>query len=337
MNRCLAYARAIEKDFTPVFFSLAAAIETIEEIGYEADYFISPYWADTSSYIWNCELAIRFGMLLELVNPSVVVFDGTWPFEGFLSALISYGKRPKVVWSKRGLVRNERADLQATEALFDLIIEPGEVGTEAKENSLNAVPPKILLTPVCLLHNDEILDRCNARKALGLDVASRQVLFSLGSGNLKDVSAVGAGLVHEFHNAGFKVSWTVPSISTKDPELPEGVKLLELYPLAKYLRAFDYIVAAAGYNTCCEIVQTGVPSLLIPNEQVVDDQKLRAIRTAKYVPCVVSSCENKEERKVVVKALLKLFDVPNEFLPPSMNGAELAAKAILNLARDGKS
>lgn len=337
MNRCLSYARALNRSFKPVFFSLAASIETIGEFGYESEYFVSPFWSDTPSYVWNSELAVRFGMFIEQVNPSVVVFDGTWPFEGFLSALISCGNRPKGVWSRRGLVRNERPDLEAIEALFDLVIEPGEVGAEAQDNWLKAETRKILLPPVCLLHNDEILDRSCARQALGLNVDSRHVLFSLGAGNLKDVSGVGAVLVQEFQNAGFNVSWAVPSISTKDPELPADVKALELYPLAKYLRAFDCIVSAAGYNTCCEVVQAGVPCLLIPNEQVVDDQLLRAINTAKYVPCVVSSCETDEERKVAVKALLKLVAAPNEFLPPAMNGAELAAKAILNLVHDGES
>lgn len=333
MNRCLAYARAVEPQLKPVFFSLASAIETIEGFGFEADYFVSPYWSDATTYAWNSELAVRFGMVLEQVKPAVVVFDGTWPFEGFLSALISYGKRPKVVWSSRGLVRNQRADLEATERLFDLIIEPGELGAEFKQEQLAGGLTKVLVPPVCLLRSDEILDRAAARQALGLDADSREVLFSLGAGNLKDVSGVGAGLVQEFKQAGFNVSWAVPSISTKAPELPAGVNPLEIYPLAKYLRAFDAFVGAAGYNTCCEVVQAGVPSLLVPNDLVVDDQQLRAMNTTKYAPCVVSSCNTTEERKAAVVALLSLAAAPEPLLPVAMDGAELAAEAIISLVR----
>ena len=330
MNRCLAYARAVEPQLKPVFFSLASAIETIEGFGFEAEYFVSPYWSDTASYVWNSELAIRFGMVLEQVQPAVVVFDGTWPFEGFLSALISYGKRPKVVWSSRGLVRNQRADLLATEQLFDLVIEPGELGAGCKTQLLPGGLNKMVVPPVCLLGEDQILDRAAARQALGLPMDTREVLFSLGAGNLKDVSGVGAVLVCEFKQAGFNVSWAVPSIATKAPELPLGVKPLEIYPLAKYLRAFDAFVGAAGYNTCCEVVQTGVPSLLVPNDLVVDDQHQRALNTARYVPCVVSACTTEAECTAAVQGLLALIDAPRRVLP-EMNGAELAAEAILGL------
>lgn len=333
MNRCLAYARAVELQLKPVFFSLASAIETIEGFGFEAEYFVSPYWSDATSYAWNSELAVRFGMVLEQVKPSVVVFDGTWPFEGFLSALISYGKRPKVVWSSRGLVRNQRADLESTERLFDLVIEPGELGAEFKQEHLAGGLTKILVPPVCLLRGDEILSRVAARQALGLAADSREVLFSLGAGNLKDVSGVGAGLVQEFGQVGFNVSWAVPSIATKAPDLPAGVKPLEIYPLAKYLSAFDAFVGAAGYNTCCEVVQAGVPSLLVPNDLVVDDQPLRAMKTAKYAPCVVSSCNTDEERKAAVQALLSLAVASKEMSPLALNGADHAAEAILSLVR----
>ena len=332
MNRCLAYARAVEPQLKPVFFSLASAIETIEGFGFEAEYFVSPYWSDATTYAWNSELAVRFGMVLEQVKPVVVVFDGTWPFEGFLSALVSYGKRPKVVWSSRGLVRNERADLEVTEGLFDLVIEPGELGAEFKQERLAGGLIKVVVPPVCLLRGDEILDRGAARQALGLKADSREVLFSLGAGNLKDVSGVGAGLVREFEHAGFNMSWAVPSISTKPPELPGGVKPLEVYPLAKYLRAFDAFVGAAGYNTCCEVVQAGVPSLLVPNDLVVDDQQLRAMNTAKYASCV-SSCNTAEERRAAVQALLSLAAASKEMSPLALNGADHAAESILSLVQ----
>lgn len=333
MNRCLAYARAVELQLKPVFFSLASAIETIEGFGFEAEYFVSPYWSETASYVWNSELAVRFGMVLEQVKPAVVVFDGTWPFEGFLSALVSYCKHPKVVWSSRGLVRNERADLEATEALFDLIIEPGELGAEFKREILAGGGAKVVVPPVCLLRDDEILDRAAARQALGLSADSREVLFSLGAGNLKDVSGVGAGLVHEFEQVGFNVSWAVPSIATKAPELPAGVKPIEVYPLAKYLRAFDAFVGAAGYNTCCEVAQAGVPTLLVPNDLVVDDQQHRAMNTATYAPCVVSSCNTEEARRGAVSQLLLVADAPKPVLPLAMNGADIAAEVILGLVR----
>ena len=80
------------------------------------------------------------------------------------------------------------------------------------------------------------------------------------------------------------------------------------------------------------MVQAGVPSLLVPNDLVVDDQHQRALNTAKYVPCVVSACASETERVAAVQGLLALIRAPRP-VQPEMNGASLAAEAILGLVR----
>jgi hypothetical protein len=129
---------------------------------------------------------------------------------------------------------------------------------------------------------DELLSRDNARDQLGLERDGRYALFSLGPGNLKDVSAVALGLHEELRGRGFTVVFARAPISVRDVSLPDDVLTVSVYPLVRYLRAFDVLASAAGYNACCEIVQAGVPSLLVPNTQVADDQVLRADLTAQY-------------------------------------------------------
>ena len=63
------------------FFSLASAIEYIEEMGFAADYFVSPFWSCKSAYDWNTELAIRFGMMLEQDVPEVAVLLASGRFK----------------------------------------------------------------------------------------------------------------------------------------------------------------------------------------------------------------------------------------------------------------
>src|SRR5690606_22504786 len=208
-----------------------------------------------------------------------------------------------------------------------------------------------------------------ARASLGLAPGGRYALFSLGPGNLKDVSGIGQGLIRAFEAQGFQVLWARPPISVRDVELPASVQPLSVYPLARYLRAFDVFVGAAGYNTCCEVVQTGVPALLVPNEQLADDQVRRAKLVADVTPAVVSACETESEREAAVRDLVAMMTkerrgIPlmvrqahhernqthsvrpdgelgrtiegqsNEMLelPFLMNGAELAAEEILALA-----
>jgi UDP:flavonoid glycosyltransferase YjiC (YdhE family) len=332
LNRCLAYARRMRGRARPVFFSLASAIELIEEMGFDAEYFVSPYWSASSTFAWNSELAVRFGMVLERVRPDVIVFDGTWPFQGFLAACEAYGS-PALVWSNRGLLKEDAKTVPVDEALFDLVIQPGELGARESESTLQGGGTRALVPPVCIVENDELLGRAAARQALGIPQDGRFVLFALGPGNLKDVAGIGHGLIRVFEAAGFKVVWVRAPISVRDIELPAGVMPLTVYPLARYLRAFDAFVGAAGYNTCCELVQAGVPALLVPNAQLADDQVRRAHMVADAMPAVVSACETDEEREAAVRELLGMWGAtqPARAVMP-MNGAALAAEKILALA-----
>lgn len=334
MSRCLAYARRLRGRAVPVFFSLASAIEIIEEMGFEADYFVSPFWSANTTFSWNSELAVRLGMMLERVCPAVVVFDGTWPFQGFMAACEAYAA-PAMVWSNRGLLKDGTQSVPVDENAFDLVIQPGELGATQGEMMLDGGGKKMIVPPVCLLDEHELLDRAAARVALGLEADERYVLFSLGPGNLKDVAGIGHGLIRTFEAEGFKVVWARAPISVRDVELPEGVRSISVYPLVRYLRAFDAFVGAAGYNTCCEVVQAGIPTLLVPNSQLVDDQMHRALVVADVTPSVVSACETDGQRVAAVRDLLELAAQLGMNRPSILlNGASLAVEEILALAAD---
>ncbi|EGD03725.1 glycosyltransferase [Burkholderia sp. TJI49] len=334
LNRCLAYARRLRGRARPFFFSLASAIELIEEMGFEADYFVSHYWSDNSTFAWNSELAIRLGLMLERVRPDAIVFDGTWPFKGFLTACETYGS-PALIWSNRGLLKSDTKTVPVDEGLFDLVIQPGELGAGEARSHPAGGGTRLTVPPVCLLEDDELLDRTAARQALGLPQDGRFVLFSLGPGNLKDVAGIGHGLIDAFESAGFRVVWARAPISVRDVELPVGVLPVSVYPLARSLRAFDAFVGAAGYNTCCELVQSRVPALLVPNAQLVDDQLRRARMVAGVMPAVVSACETAQERHAAVDALLGMLrDAPSTQAAVPMNGASRAAEAIMAVVAD---
>jgi hypothetical protein len=333
LNRCLAYARRLRGRARPCFFSLASAIEIIEEMGFEADYFVSHYWSGSSTFAWNSELAIRFGLVLERVRPAVVVFDGTWPFQGFMAACAAYGSSPAMVWSNRGLLKADTAPVPVDEHAFDLVIQPGELGASECESKLAGGGKRVVVPPVCLLENEELMTRTAAREALGLTIGDRYVLFSLGPGNLKDVTGLGLGLIRAFEAEGFQRVWAQAPISVRDVTLPSGVKPLSVYPLARYLRAFDAFVGAAGYNTCCEVMQAGIPALLVPNERLADDQMRRARTVAAMMPAVVSACETDDQRNTAIWELLRMMEKGggNELSIP-MNGASLGAEEIMALA-----
>lgn len=133
-----------------------------------------------------------------------------------------------------------------------------------------------------------------------------------------------------FEAAGFQVVWARAPISVRNVELPSGLIPLSVYPLARYLRAFDAFVGAAGYNTCCELVQSGIPALLVPNALLADDQVRRAQMVAGVMPAVVSACETEEQRNVALDELLRLTAREGvKGAPIPMNGASLAADEIM--------
>jgi UDP:flavonoid glycosyltransferase YjiC (YdhE family) len=328
LSRCLAYARRMQGRAKPVFFSTASAIEIIHDFGFEADYFVSEFWSRSHINAWNRELAIRFGLMLEELRPHAVVFDGTWPFAGFMHACDRYGI-PVRIWSNRGLHKEDLEPVPVRENEFDLVIQPGEVGAEfAVERARR--PGRVVTTPpVTVLSNDELLPRDQARTELGLEHNGRYALFSLGPGNLKDVSDIARGLLKEMRGRGFTVVWVRAPISVRDVRFPDDVPTVSLFPLVRHLRAFDVFASAAGYNACCEVVQAGVPSLLVPNMQVADDQMVRARMTSRYAPVVISSCDTPAKQREAVSQLLDIANKAEQLPTIDLDGADNAVDEIL--------
>jgi len=60
------------------------------------------------------------------------------------------------------------------------------------------------------------------------------------------------------------------------------VRPLRLFPASRCLRAFDFVVSAAGYNSFHELLLSGTPALFVPNEHPqMDDQRARAEHAAR--------------------------------------------------------
>jgi UDP:flavonoid glycosyltransferase YjiC (YdhE family) len=331
LSTCLAYANRLRGRARPVFFSLASAIEMIHDMGFEADYFVSRFWSRASGWAWDQQLALRLGLLFERVRPDVVVFDGTWPYRGMLHAVGAYGVS-KLVWSNLILYKEGMRPVPIRESRFDLLIRLGEIGTSFNVDREGPPVREVTIPPATLLRDDELLARDEARATLGLRKEGRYALFSLGPGNLKDVSGIGHGLIGEMRARGYTVIWARAPISARDVTLPDDVVPIDAYPLVRVMRAFDVFVGAAGYNTCCEVLQSGVPTLFVPNAQVSDDQTRRAEMVAQATPAVVSPCETSEQRTRAVEHLLMLVGAAQvRDSTFDLSGAERAADEILAL------
>lgn len=335
MSTCLAYANRLRGRARPVFFSLASAIEIINDMGFEADYLVSRFWSRASSWDWDQQLSQRLGMMFERVRPQAVVFDGTWPYRGLLHAASAYGV-PRLVWSNLILYKESMHDVPVSENDFDLVIRLGEIGAQFSVDRESMPGRSVTIPPFTMLKDEDLLSRDAACAELGLNRDGRYALFSLGPGNLKDISDIGRGLVDEVTRRGYTAVWARAPISATDVSLPDGVIQITQFPLLRIMRAFDLAVAAAGYNTCCEVIQSRMPTLFVPNTEVNDDQAARARLVAQAVPAVVSPCETAEQRADAVARLLAIRDEAITNAPLiDLSGAEHAADEILALINGG--
>jgi len=333
LNRCLAYARALEGQAEPIFLTLSSAVEIIEQFGFEADYFVSHFWAASSSRAWNRELAHRLGQILDTARPSVMVFDGSNAFAGLVEACAARNDLIKI-WSRRGGNKDSAAIVPIDTRFWDQVLEPGEIAADDGGPEVLDGCRRVPLPPVTLLQPDEILTKEAARRELGMSLDERYALLSMGSGNQKDTRALAQSMVNALNAKGLSPVWAQAPISVRAPSLPRGVETLRLYPLARYMKAFDFFVGAAGYNTCCELIQSGIPALLVPNRKLkTDDQAARARHLQQFLPVVVSDCRDDAEIHEAVNTLLALrptSDASSDHcrLDGAMRGAETILGAL---------
>jgi hypothetical protein len=136
------------------------------------------------------------------------------------------------------------------------------------------VPPVSLLDVVTPLSRDE------ARGALGLEADAPTALIALSAGTGDPGVLLGRALAVIKSKPGWNVAVITnplkpnPAIPVDDPRVRP---LVNIYPLVRYLTAFDAAIASAGYNAAHELPLAGIPTLLVANiGSAWDDQVARA-------------------------------------------------------------
>lgn len=70
-------------------------------------------------------------------------------------------------------------------------------------------------------------------------------------------------------------------LQVKHSDLRDRVKISNFHgDLPGLMRQADAVVSMAGYNSCLEILQSGTPGILVPREQMREEQSIRATRLA---------------------------------------------------------
>jgi Glycosyltransferase family 28 C-terminal domain len=275
LTRLMAYARRAEPDMAPHFLSLSQAVGVVGQYGFPFEYAPSAGATGLPPRRWHNLFTERVADAVKRLRPAVVVFDGTWPYDG-IARVRDIHPEPRWVWSRRGMWRHGRSTEQlAKAAWFDVVLAPGEFA-ETYDRGATSKADGLRVGPVTLLDPDELDDRDTARRALGLPLDPRLALVALGAGNINDTSHETGAIVAALRRLGVEICVTQTLIAESD-RTQADVHLVREFPLSRRFRAFDLAISAAGYNSFHELLRFGIPTLFIPNQDTaLDDQQGRA-------------------------------------------------------------
>lgn len=276
--RLLAIARRLDRDIDPIFATFGHAVDVISQFGYPAHYIPSPIYSDLKTEEWDAWLRLDLQRLIEAYDIKLIVFDGNSPSPGLVDAAHAFSDC-KLAWVRRGMWNaNSRSSFEQA-ALFDLIIEPGDLAASRDAGPTAKRRGEVLqVDPIMLLEKRELLSRKEAARRLHLDPRRPTALVQVGSGSNRDiVRLVDSVVVALQRHEQLQIMIAEWSISSNDLSLWQGTTRLKGFPMAQYRNAFDFAVSAAGYNTFHETICYALPTIFLANaDPSMDDQVSRA-------------------------------------------------------------
>jgi UDP:flavonoid glycosyltransferase YjiC (YdhE family) len=244
----------------------------------------------------------------------------------------------RAVWIRRGMWAPGYDPSLQRSGNYDLIIEPGDLAASRDGGATASRREETLgVDPITLLDARELLSRAEAAKTIGFDPSRPAVLLQIGSGENRDI----LGLIDQALRAcrrypDLQVAVAEWANSSGALDLWPGITVLKGMPLSQYFHAFDFTISAAGYNSFHEIINFGLPSILVPNQAPrMDDQAGRSA----YAQDEGAAIELKEHEFAELPAILDLFMRP-EFRTVMQencrklarsNGARTASRMIAEL------
>lgn len=277
LTRMLGIAREVADLVEPVFFSMSQGVNVVANAGFAYEYVPFNSALQTKSVLWHEYFESRLLEAIDHYQAEIIIFDGTWPYRGMLSAL---DKRNLLrVWIRRAMWKPTISPEQLANAEhFDLIIEPGEHAHSYDVGATTQVRNATIVEPMTVLSQHEVLSRSDALDELGLSKSNgtRYVLVTLGAGNINDLESTQAAVLAAIkeHKGWIPILTKAPIVSAWHTA---ETRTISTFPLARYSRAFDFAVSAAGYNSFSEWMSGRLPAVWIPNmSTMTDDQDARA-------------------------------------------------------------
>ena len=282
LTRQAAVALALSKENNATLFSLSLGLPLATGLGIRGEYCPSYDRPWIASRDWHAYLRDRLIAIVEETGSEAVVFDGVAPYPG-IGLAASQLRDVAFVWLRRGMWQANTTKRQLRKRrYFDLVIEPGDLAANADRGPTAGLSDAVKVAPISILEVLEPLPKEEARRQLGLPSEGLVALVTLGSGRLGDVAGPGRVSLETLLRFGpdWHVAVTRSPVALNEVPIEQASRITELrdvYPLARYLSAFDMAVSSAGYNAVHELLPAGIASLLVANTSTrTDDQTARA-------------------------------------------------------------
>lgn len=336
ITRLMAIARRIPADAVPIFFTMSESHNLVRQLGFPVEFVPSPTKLGLNRIDWDELFHVRLERFIETFRPSVIVIDHVNPPQIFRRIAVDH---PDValVWSRRGLWsdgRNRRALL--LHDVMDLVVEPMDIASPFDRGDTIQFRDVERVHPITFLDRSELVDRQQARRELGLPADGTAILLQLSADSPTALRSVMTQARDLLHAVDPQIAIYAPLHVLHQHTLGsiDGVRMTPVYPVSRYLNAFDGAISTAGYNSFHELVMAAVPTVFVErNTNSLDDQGLRARVIARagaslYLPTLshdeptrtaIAALLDAEERERLRAALHVLY--------PG-NGATQAAEAI---------
>nr|WP_296068197.1 glycosyltransferase [uncultured Actinoplanes sp.] len=304
LSRLMAIGKRLPGEWAAVIATQSYGASIAHQEGFLTEYIPSRKVLDAARPRWTKVLRERLAHLIALHEPEVVAVDSV-PHEGIVEAVRDH---PQItwVWVRRAMwQRGVGAEWLTEGKVFDHVLEPGEFSAAADEGLTVAERGEAhRVEPITFLSADELLTADAAKADLGLDDRPA-VLLQLGAGNINDIASPVARITRHLTGNGFQVVLAESMIATSPMPPVPGAKIVKIYPVSRYLRAFDLVVSASGYNSYHEQIGFAIPTVFVPNTATrLDDQVGRArFAAATGVALTVEEPESGELERVLDAAI----------------------------------
>lgn len=330
LTRSLAVARRLREqrpDAQIVFLTTSIGVTLVHRAGFACHHVPPAALLSESPAAWNQLFFKNIEAVLALHRPGTLVFDGTAPYLG-LQRIMRVYRGIRYVWIKRGLYKAgvDQNKLRGYLELFDSIIAPGELSEST--SSQGALDSKVRqVDPIALLDQADLLDRSTARRILRLSQDRPCAYVQLGAGNINGIADLQDRVIKHLQRRGIEVVLGQSPIALKpEPNLDADSVIVD-YPNSRYFSAFDFSILAGGYNSVCEAVMLGLPTIFVPNMSTgADDQLRRVEMTTQFGPYRVLTDVSEEFLDSAIDFFLS-ETVQSSY--QGKNGAEDAARVLL--------